>query len=88
MNQRKRMRQRVVAGLNNPFVMLPATRRPELLHLMGEEKDEIDCKIDLKKTKQNTIALFGRCITACSHVSYWLDCWMREEQKVTDRLDP
>lgn len=50
MNQRKRMRQRVVAGLNNPFVMLPATRRPELLHLMGEEKDEIDCKIDLKKT--------------------------------------
>lgn len=50
MNQRKRMRQRVVAGLNNPFVMLPATRRPELLH--------------------------------------WLDCWMREEQKVTDRLDP
>lgn len=53
MNQRKRMRQRVVAGLNNPFVMLPATRRPELLHLMGEEKDEIDCKIDLKK--QNKI---------------------------------
>lgn len=52
MNQRKRMRQRVVAGLNNPFVMLPATRRPELLHLMGEEKDEIDCKIDLKKNNK------------------------------------